>query len=57
VICRRYRHRSDREGDTPAIPIFDLAKLAKAPIAAEAVRRINEMFEIERMINGKAPGR
>ena len=34
---------------------FDLAKLAKAPIAAEAVRRIDELFEIERMINGKTP--
>src|SRR5450631_235479 len=34
---------------------FDLAKLAKAPIAAEAVRRIDELFEIERTINGKAP--
>jgi transposase len=32
---------------------FDLAKLAKAPIAAEAVRRIDELFEIERTINGK----
>jgi hypothetical protein len=29
-----YQHPSDREGDTPAIPIFDLAKLAKAPIGA-----------------------
>jgi transposase len=34
---------------------FDLAKLAKAPIAAEAVRRIDELFEIERTINGKKP--
>jgi transposase len=32
---------------------FDLAKLAKAPIATEAVRRIDEVFEIERTINGK----
>jgi transposase len=31
---------------------FDLAKLAKAPIAIEAVRRIDELFEIERAING-----
>src|SRR5664279_2533004 len=34
---------------------FDLAKLAKAPIAAEAVRRIDELFEIERTINGETP--
>ena len=35
--------------------VFDLAKLAKAPIAAGAVRRIGELFEIERAINGKTP--
>jgi transposase len=34
---------------------FDLAKLAKAPIAREAVRRIDELFGIERDINGKSP--
>jgi transposase len=34
---------------------FDLAKLAKAPIAAEIVRRIDELFAIERAINGKPP--
>ncbi|PPD41768.1 MAG: transposase [Methylocystis sp.] len=34
---------------------FDLAKLAKAPIAIEAVRRIDELFEIERAIAGKPP--
>jgi transposase len=34
---------------------FDLAKTGKAPIAAEAVRRIDELFAIERAINGKAP--
>ena len=34
---------------------FDLAKLNKAPIAVEAVRRIDELFEIERTINGKTP--
>src|SRR6266481_500415 len=32
---------------------FDLAKLTKAPIAIEAVRRIDVLFEIERTINGK----
>src|ERR1019366_4530528 len=34
---------------------FELAKLAKALIACEAVRRIDELFEIEREINGRAP--
>uniref|UniRef100_Q07JE6 Transposase IS66 n=1 Tax=Rhodopseudomonas palustris (strain BisA53) TaxID=316055 RepID=Q07JE6_RHOP5 len=34
---------------------FDLAKTGEAPIAAEAVRRIDELFAIERTINGKAP--
>jgi transposase len=34
---------------------FDLARLAKAPIAKEVVRRIDELFAIERDINGKSP--
>jgi transposase len=34
---------------------FDLARLSKAPIAAEAVRRIDGLFAIEREINGLAP--
>ncbi|MEA2910217.1 MAG: transposase [Bradyrhizobium sp.] len=34
---------------------FDLAKTGEAPIAAEAVRRIDELFAIERAVNGKAP--
>jgi transposase len=34
---------------------FDLAKLTKAPIASEAVRRIDELFKIERSINGCMP--
>ena len=34
---------------------FDLARLSKAPIAAEAVKRINVLFAIEREINGLAP--
>ncbi|MEJ0050907.1 MAG: IS66 family transposase [Methylovirgula sp.] len=34
---------------------FDLAKDGKAPIAIEAVHRMDELFEIERMINGKSP--
>jgi hypothetical protein len=35
--------------------ISDLATLSKSPIAVEAVRRIDELFEIERTINGKTP--
>ena len=34
---------------------FDLARLSQAPIAAEAVRRIDVLFAIEREINGFAP--
>ena len=34
---------------------FDLARLAKAPIAGENVRRIEELFAIERDINGEPP--
>src|SRR5216684_7248248 len=34
---------------------FDVARLNKAPIAMEAVKRINALFEIERDINGKPP--
>jgi len=33
---------------------FDLARLTKAPIAAEAVKRIDALFAIEREINGLA---
>ena len=33
---------------------FDLARLTKAPIAAEAVKRIDVLFAIERAINGLA---
>jgi transposase len=32
--------------------LFDLAQLARAPLAAEAVRRIDAIFEAERTING-----
>ena len=32
--------------------LFDLAKVARAPLAAEAVRRIDAIFDIERSING-----
>ncbi|MGY4499414.1 hypothetical protein ACVWYH_003345 [Bradyrhizobium sp. GM24.11] len=31
---------------------FDLARLSKAPIAAEAVKRVDALFAIEREING-----
>src|SRR5260370_20491532 len=34
---------------------FDLARSGEAPIASEAVRRIDELFEIERTINGQTP--
>ena len=34
---------------------FDLARIAKAPIAIEAVERIDALFAIERAINGKPP--
>jgi transposase len=34
---------------------FDLARLSKAPIAAEAVKRIDVLFAIEREINSLAP--
>ncbi len=34
---------------------FDLARLDKAPIAIEAVERIDALFAIEREINGLAP--
>jgi transposase len=35
--------------------LFELAELQKAPIAIEAVRRIDELFAIEREINGRPP--
>lgn len=35
--------------------LFDLAQLAKAPLAAEAVQRIDMIFELERSINGLSP--
>src|SRR3954469_16379923 len=33
--------------------LFELAAVARAPIAAEAVRRIDELFAIEREVNGR----
>jgi transposase len=35
--------------------LFKLAELGKAPLAIEAVRRIDEIFDIERELNGLAP--
>ena len=34
---------------------FVIAKVSKAPIAVEAVRRLDELFALERTINGKSP--
>ena len=34
--------------------LFDIAKLTKAPIAVEAVQRIDEIFAVERTINGRS---
>src|SRR5689334_11175605 len=36
--------------------LFELAAVSKAPVAAEAVRRIDELFAIEREINGRPAG-
>jgi transposase len=36
---------------------FDLARIAKAPIAVEAIERIDALFAIERKINGASPER
>jgi len=35
--------------------LFELAQLARAPLAAEAVRRIDAIFDAERTINGTDP--
>jgi hypothetical protein len=32
--------------------VFELAEIAPAPLAAEAVRRIDQVFEAERVVNG-----
>jgi len=37
--------------------LYELARLRKMPIAIEAVRRIDELFAIEREINGLSPDR
>jgi Transposase and inactivated derivatives len=36
---------------------YELAELRKAPVALEAVRRIDALFTIEREINGQSPNR
>jgi transposase len=35
--------------------LFELAEVARAPLAAEAVRRIDAIFDVERAINGLPP--
>ena len=35
--------------------LFELAEVARAPLAAEAVRRIDAIFDVERTINGLPP--
>jgi transposase len=37
--------------------LYDLADVAKAPIATEAVRRIDQLFAVERDIAGRSPRR
>ena len=37
--------------------MYELAEVSKAPIAAEAVRRIDELFRAERDINGRSAGK
>ena len=44
-----------RAGHMARRKFFDLARLSKAPIAAEAVKRIDVLFAIEREINGLMP--
>ena len=44
------------DDSTPAqSKFFDLARLQKAPIAIEAIERIDALFAVEREINGLAP--
>jgi transposase len=43
------------ELDTKAAFVFALLKQGEAPMASEAVRCIDMLFEIERSINGKTP--
>ena len=44
-----------RPAGATAGKFVDLVKQGEAPIASEAVRRIDVLFEIERSINGKTP--
>jgi Transposase IS66 family len=50
----RADHPVDRRPPPAGAMAFDLARLANAPIAAEAVRRIDELFEIDRAISGRS---
>jgi transposase len=48
-------YRGNRKPAPILEAFFDLAKSGEAPIASEAVRRIDVLFEIERTINGQPP--
>ncbi len=49
------RSSKPRAGRTGGATSSTSAKLSKAPIAAGIARRIDELFAIERAINGKSP--
>ena len=51
----RLRSLKRPAGATAGRKFVDLVKQGEAPIASEAVRRIDMLFEIERSINGKTP--
>jgi len=58
ALRSRLQARADRRGGVLgpcAAQVFDLARLNKAPIAIEAVARIDVLFAIEREINAKHP--
>ena len=53
--CARSQELSEPARLVEMGKFFELAELQKAPVAIEAVRRIDELFAIEREINGKPP--
>jgi transposase len=53
--AREVRSSRQHAGHTHDVKFFDLARLNKAPIAIEAVERIDALFAIERDINGLTP--
>nr|GAJ37537.1 hypothetical 61.7 kDa protein y4HP [Bradyrhizobium sp. DOA9] len=53
-IARAARSSRLRAGRTAGASFFDLARLSKAPIEAEAVKRVDVLVAIEREINGLA---